>query len=139
MSSFCQVHNFTNVIRNTQSPLLRNSGGSHKRQAGQVYNTCNFRFAKMLVGVPPNPRRRKVRSTPFPPCGENCARSLAPPLPTRPAPLGSRGGPFASGHRVQRLPCLRPRRYRSWALCAYSATTSESFSSSSESGPHKSV
>ena len=47
--------------------------------------------------------------------------------------------PEASGHRVQRLPCLRPRRYRSWALCAYSATTSESFSSSSERGPHKSA
>ena len=26
-------------------------------------------------------------------CGENCARSLAPPLPTRPAPLGSRWVP----------------------------------------------
>ena len=28
-------------------------------------------------------RRRKVRSSPFPPCGENCAHSLAPPLPTK--------------------------------------------------------
>jgi len=33
--------------------------------------------------------------------------------------------------------CPRPCRYRSWALCAYSATTSESLSNSSKSGPHK--
>jgi hypothetical protein len=39
-------------------------------------------------------RRRKVRSTPFPPYGENCARSLAPPFPTQPASLGLRGDPF---------------------------------------------
>ena len=41
----------------------------------------------------PPPRRRKVRLTPFPPDGENCVRSLAPTLPTRPAPLGSCGDP----------------------------------------------
>ena len=41
----------------------------------------------------PHCRRRKVRLTPFPPDGENCARSLAPPLPTGTAPLGSCGGP----------------------------------------------
>ncbi len=35
-----------------------------------------------------SPRRRKVRSTPFPPCGENCVRSLAPPLKIKPAALG---------------------------------------------------
>ncbi len=27
----------------------------HSWQARQVYNTCDFRMAKMLVGVPPNP------------------------------------------------------------------------------------
>ena len=42
----------------------------------------------------PHCRRRKVRLTPFPPDGENCARSLAPPLPTGTAPLGSCGGPI---------------------------------------------
>ena len=67
-----------------------------------MYNTCDFRLAKMLVGVPPNP-------------------------------------PEASGHRDQKLPCLRPRRWCIWALRAYSATTSESLSSSSESGSHKSM
>ena len=40
-------------------------------------------------------RRRKVRLSPFPPDGENCARSLAPPLPTRPAAAGlGRGTPL---------------------------------------------
>ena len=38
-------------------------------------------------------RRRKVRSTPFPPSGENCARSLAPPFPNKPASLGFVGSP----------------------------------------------
>ena len=36
-------------------------------------------------------RRRKVRLSPFPPGGENCARSLAPPLPGEPASLGFAG------------------------------------------------
>ena len=31
----------------------------------------------------PCARRRKVRSSPFPPSGENCAHSLAPPFPTK--------------------------------------------------------
>ena len=35
-------------------------------------------------------RRRKVRSTPLPPCGESYVRSLAPPFRTRSASLGSR-------------------------------------------------
>ena len=38
-------------------------------------------------------RRRKVRSAPFPPDGENSTRSLAPPLPIGPASLGSDGSP----------------------------------------------
>ena len=36
-------------------------------------------------------RRRKVRLSPFPPGGENCARSPAPPLPGEPAALGFAG------------------------------------------------
>ena len=48
-----------------------------------VHSACN-----------PGPSRpRKVRSTPFPPDSENCVRFLARPLPTRPASLGSCGGP----------------------------------------------
>ena len=40
-------------------------------------------------------RRRKVRSPPFPPGGENFVHFLAPPLPTKTAlRLGFRGGPF---------------------------------------------
>ena len=34
-------------------------------------------------------RRRKVRLSPFPPSGENSARSLAPPLPTKHRFVGS--------------------------------------------------
>ena len=39
-------------------------------------------------------RRRKVRFTRDSRRRESLARSLAPPLPTRPAPLGSGGGPM---------------------------------------------
>ena len=43
--------------------------------------------------APPH-RRRKVRLSPFPPHGKNYDRSLAPPLPTRPAAAGlGRGTP----------------------------------------------
>ena len=45
-------------------------------------------------------RRRKVRLSPFPPDGENCARSLAPPLPTRPAAAGLGRGPLYWGPEV---------------------------------------
>ena len=41
--------------------------------------------------LPMAARRRKVHSTPFPPGGENCVRSLAPPLPGKPAALGFAG------------------------------------------------
>ena len=41
--------------------------------------------------MPMAARRRKVHSTPFPPSGENCVRSLAPPLPGEPASLGFAG------------------------------------------------
>ena len=41
-------------------------------------------------------RRRKVRFVPFPPCGENYTRSLAPPLPTKFSIL--RGTPVAGRH-----------------------------------------
>ena len=43
------------------------------------------------VTLPVAARRRKVHSTPFPPGGENCVRSLAPPLPGKPASLGFAG------------------------------------------------
>ena len=41
----------------------------------------------------PHCRCRKVRLTPFPPCGENCARFLAPSLPTGTASLAFLRGP----------------------------------------------
>ena len=39
-------------------------------------------------------RRGEIRSVPFPPPMKTALRSFAPPLPTRPASLGSRGGPL---------------------------------------------
>lgn len=39
-------------------------------------------------------RRGEIRSIPFPPSAKTTLRSFAPPLPTRPAPLGSRGVPL---------------------------------------------
>ena len=50
------------------------------------------------------PRRRKVRFASFSPKGsENCARSLAPPLPTETADAGFRWGPQSGGaESVQR-------------------------------------
>lgn len=53
----------------------------------------------MWIGIStllPCARRRKVRLSPFPPGGENCARSLARPLPTRPADAGLLWGPLPS-------------------------------------------
>ena len=54
------------------------------------------------TGTPPH-RRSKVRSAPFPPDGETCARSLAPPLQT---------GPADAGLRLGRRLCRRYRRIR---------------------------
>ena len=39
-------------------------------------------------------RRGEIRSVPFPPSAKTALRSFAPPLPTRPAPLGLRGDPL---------------------------------------------
>ena len=54
-------------------------------------NQGNFAACGRLVTLPMAARRRKVRLSPFPPGGENCARSLAPPLPGEPASLGFAG------------------------------------------------
>ena len=54
--------------------------------AGGSFAACGRR-----VTLPMAARRRKVHSTPFPPSGENCVRSLAPPLPGEPASLGFAG------------------------------------------------
>ena len=67
------------------------------------------------------PRRRKVRSTSFPPDGENYVRSLAPPLPTEPASLGFGGDPFGPARRstVVRGQCCfgTHQRQRKAELC----------------------
>ena len=44
----------------------------------------------------PHKRRHKVRSTPFPPAAKTTFTPFAPPFPTRPASLGSRGDPVRS-------------------------------------------
>ena len=51
----------------------------------------SFAACGRRVTLPMAARRRKVRLSPFPPDGENCARSLAPPLPGEPAALGFAG------------------------------------------------
>ena len=80
------------------------SGGETKCRPRQ-----NFSAGKRLYALRAPHRRRKVRSAPF--ClQQNCARSLAPPLPNRPAapgPLrvpftGSRGGGRADLSAVPR-------------------------------------
>ena len=60
------------------------------RWPGATARYSHFRIP-VETGTPPR-RRRKVRSAPFPPGGENCARSLAPPLQTEPAYAGLRFG-----------------------------------------------
>ena len=51
--------------------------------------TARYSYFNVPVETGTPPRRRKVRLAPFPPDGETCARSLAAPLQTRPASLGS--------------------------------------------------
>ena len=63
--------------------LIGPLGGSFHRE--------NFAACGRRVTLPAAARRRKVHSTPFPPGGENCVRSLAPPLPGEPASLGFAG------------------------------------------------
>ena len=63
--------------------LIGPLGGSFHRE--------NFAAYGRRVTLPTAARRRKVHSTPFPPGGENCVRSLAPPLPGEPASLGFAG------------------------------------------------
>ena len=82
----------------------------------------NFRRAKSewRSKFPPGHwalRRRKVRSTPFPPNGENCARSLAPPLQRKPATLGFALGAAFGGLLGGKLPLVRFRR-RAWVCRA---------------------
>ena len=70
----------------------------------------DFAACGRRVTLPAAARRRKVRLSPFPPDGENCDRSLAPPLPGEPAALGFTGsndglgktplGDAADGHFV---------------------------------------
>ena len=62
-------------------------GGGEFRRPGEG---AGFRPAGRVT-LPMAARRRKVHSTPFPPGGENCVRSLAPPLPGEPASLGFAG------------------------------------------------
>ena len=51
----------------------------------------SFAACGRRVPLPMAARRHKVHSTPFPPVGENCVRSLAPPLPGESASLGFAG------------------------------------------------
>ena len=64
------------------------------------------------VTLPTAARRHKVRMSPFPPGGENCDRSLAPPLQRKPAALGfalgaAFGGLFGWKIAAGAVPLLR--------------------------------
>ena len=61
----------------------------------------------------PRRRRRKVRLAPFPPEGENYARSLAPPLPTK--------SPILRGPHSHRSIALSRLRYSSKAFTIVSS------------------
>ena len=63
----------------------------------------DFAVCGRRVTLPAAAHRRKVRSTPFPPGGENCARSLAPPLPGEPTSLGFAGRYGAAGDAADGL------------------------------------
>ena len=76
----------------------RGEGGWPSGQTDEGAMIEQFRFLQggfaacgRRVTLPTAARRRKVHSTPFPPGGENCVRSLAPPLPGEPASLGFAG------------------------------------------------
>ena len=68
------------------------------RWPGATARYSHFRVP-VETGTPPR-RRSKVRSAPFPPDGENCARSLAPPLQTEPACAGLRSDRFWFSSRI---------------------------------------
>ena len=72
----------------------------------------NFAACGRRVTLPAAARRRKVHSTPFPPGGENCVRSLAPPLPGEPASLGFAGSDEGLGKTP---PGTAPEEHRSGA------------------------
>ena len=86
--------------------LIGPLGGSFHRKS---FAACGRRPT-----LPVAARRRKVRLSPFPPDGENCDHSLAPPLPGEPAALsfaGSTGeinqnatGDAADGLRLRYAP-----------------------------------
>ena len=61
------------------------------RRVRRGFSQGDFAACGRRVPLPMAARRRKVRLSPFPPDGENCARSLAPPLPGEPAALGFAG------------------------------------------------
>ena len=78
-----------------------------RSSAGRNFAACGRR-----VTLPAAARRRKVHSTPFPPGGENCVRSLAPPLPGEPASLGFAGSDEGLGKTP---PGTAPEEHRSGA------------------------
>ena len=101
----CPRRNRYAPASSSQSPLSSVSAWRRKLRplpCSSSPNRTRLRWASIwLAASPPNTgefRRRirenfcKVRSAPFPPGGENCARSLAPPLQIEPAYAGLRFG-----------------------------------------------
>ena len=85
----------------------------------------SFAACGRRVPLPMAARRHKVHSTPFPPVGENCVRSLAPrKLRSFPCSSSSRRIRFAGLRREQRgIGQNAPGVSSGWALtCPYSPT-----------------
>ena len=110
----------------------------------------DFAACGRRVTLPTAARRRKVHSTPFPPNGENCVRSLAPPLPGEPVSLGFAGsnegldktppGTAQDGHwrahiRLTPDPVLRESLLRSSAKFPARGNLSDNLNSFRATGP----
>ena len=79
--------------------LFARAKSRQKHAGGRPRMDCKRQGRALVLSAlsPGPPRPRKVRSTSFSPNGKNFVRSLARPLPTRPASLGSCGGPNYGG------------------------------------------
>ena len=107
--TFCSCRKYPNPKATPLKPyfsrphffcLAKRNGVGPPKKSAVPWSTANHSTAGAEVTrILPTPgaaaaRRRKVRSTPFPPDGENYVRFLAPPFPTEPALLGFGGGPL---------------------------------------------
>ena len=112
------------ALNNTSDPCYSNgsggdAGGEEKTSGAFLQGLRNAEVQRELqrqrsCGAY---RRGEIRSVPFPPPAKTALRSFAPPLPTRPAPLGSRGGPLIPPPERERNDVSEKSNPRSPARC----------------------